>query len=429
MYFDMGPAALQQSAGVQPQNTSNRNPVLAQPIPGHNPPENDLRRRYREFLQHREGNDDMVNPIPEMMKSSWGFVKGFFVTPPGGARFIEALNKAQLSGCGIQFRKDRLRENLAISAQEHRPLLVILAPVSTSTWAPIVRLLKSREVCTFITQRFVCLGLLAYEPDIEGIQIDWDNAPPPVIHIYRRNLLEEPVLLETYSMTDILGQGEGPLRVRLNQALNTYTTALTEENRIRREVQDSLAPANPPPLFDGLYEFQDDGFPMSPPPPRVDPAVQLAREQDRLLRAQQEASYQEMIAKARHDEERKTKEEEEKKVQLELAIQKEREEEERRAIRMSLVPNEPTESDPEAVLLVLRLPEGSKLLRRFYPSNTLRELYCFLESTKEMSDIPLDGYEVVVPHPFKLLTDDEQLTLDEVFEGSKQETLHVREKA
>ncbi|KAI9355076.1 ubiquitin-related domain-containing protein [Zopfochytrium polystomum] len=152
---------------------------------------------------------------------------------------------------------------------------------------------------------------------------------------------------------------------------------------------------------------------------RVDPVIQALRtdryashEQARQIREQQDLAYQ---ASLRADQEKEAKAREERE-----RIQREKDEEERlkrqeeerieakkkrkQALRESLPP-EPAATEPELARIGIRLPSGSRIIRRFRASDKVEALYDFVESL-DLDPIPIASDIVIAKSfPRKVLSD------------------------
>lgn len=113
---------------------------------------------------------------------------------------------------------------------------------------------------------------------------------------------------------------------------------------------------------------------------------------DRSLRAQQDSEYQASLAMDRAKEESKKEEE----------AQASRKEEAREAKRRR-VPAEPEVGASGVTELVVRLPNNSRLKRRFLDSHTIGDVYDFVESTEESAT--LSEFELMTPYPKKMFAD------------------------
>ncbi|KAI8913963.1 hypothetical protein DFJ77DRAFT_55584 [Powellomyces hirtus] len=172
---------------------------------------------------------------------------------------------------------------------------------------------------------------------------------------------------------------------------------------------------------------------------RMDPelatlrAERQAREQTRLIREQQDEAYQASLRadkekqrkaseeQARKDRERRRSSQREQAL-LDLTARKKA----RIAQLVADLPPEPPASTPNTTYLSIRLPGGSRALRRFHETDTVRQLYEFVE-TRELDPIPINrDFVVVGVFPRKEFNEPEK-TLKEV-ELCPSATLHVEEK-
>eukprot|EP01017_Pseudomicrothorax_dubius_P041814 TRINITY_DN6742_c0_g3_i2.p1 TRINITY_DN6742_c0_g3~~TRINITY_DN6742_c0_g3_i2.p1 ORF type:complete len:550 (+),score=171.53 TRINITY_DN6742_c0_g3_i2:62-1651(+) len=396
--------------------------------------ETPLHHEYREFLIRKQHEDIEFNPIKDLAKGTLGLIKRVFSYPPGGERFIGALKKAKVAPNTIQFRKGKFVEVIEASWTERKPLLIFIVPEETSEWSPFLQIMNNKEISTYIAKSFVVLGLLNDRADLEGIPIDVGRLPVPSVFVFRRNIIEEPLVLDQFSIAEaITDVGLPGIKTRLQNVINDYFFVYAEEDKVRQDVNRQMqAQFRPAPLFPGGIFGGDawaNEYQPRPPPRQIDPVEQERLNQDRILRSQQESSYNEMIEKARLEEERRKQAEETKRREEEIFLQQQREKEEQRKKRESQIPQEPSESDPNAILILFRTPGGEKIIRRFNPEDKVQHIYYFLESRKETAELRQTGFEVIQTHPFKSYQDTDETSLNDAFDGSKQETLHLRERS
>ncbi|CAN8074476.1 unnamed protein product [Agarophyton chilense] len=127
-------------------------------------------------------------------------------------------------------------------------------------------------------------------------------------------------------------------------------------------------------------------------------ATNPALNRNRSLRAQQDSAFEESLALDRAREQsqlsealRKQKEEREEALRLEKM-------EERREQKRKRIPEAPAESVKEGVHEILfRLPDGKRLQRRFYETDTIGDLYDYVEV--EAEGLVEGSFEIVQPFP------------------------------
>lgn len=148
------------------------------------------------------------------------------------------------------------------------------------------------------------------------------------------------------------------------------------------------------------------------------------REVDRRLRQEQDDAYRHSLAedeekerKAREEQERAEREERER-VEREAREEQERQEREEakkraRDNRRRNLPPEPTEKN--AVLIVVKLPDGKQVRRKFLPSNPLQTILDFVDLSQPEEEIMYDyadNYVLVANFPRKVFSEPNQ-TLQE----------------
>ena len=137
-----------------------------------------------------------------------------------------------------------------------------------------------------------------------------------------------------------------------------------------------------------------------PKDPRLEEARRIRAEQDQALReAELEAQLREKAAKAEKVAQLRAAEEEKEKARLQSQM--------REQLKESLGP-EPKEST-ETCTVVLRLPSGEKIQRRFLKSDTVKvsSMQTLHDYVKTL-DVPLSRFEVVTGYPAHPLSDESQ---------------------
>jgi len=135
---------------------------------------------------------------------------------------------------------------------------------------------------------------------------------------------------------------------------------------------------------------------------------------NRNIRSEQDQAYRETLRQDQEREQRKKVEDEEKKRQDEEK-KKEEEEEERkvkeiqdekdRVARLKIdlvdqVPEEPPVDDAEAVRVMIKLPDGQRLERRFLKTHSLKHIYYFVFCHPESPD----DFDIVTNYPRRTLS-------------------------
>jgi len=135
------------------------------------------------------------------------------------------------------------------------------------------------------------------------------------------------------------------------------------------------------------------------------------RDLNRLIMQEQDLAYRESLQadqekdERAQEEERRRKEEEQRIIDEERRLREEQEsvtnrrrnELERKRTRLS---TEPREGEPNTCDLAIRLPDGSRLKRRFYLSDTLRDIYDYVDIC-EPAGLEIGSYDLVSNYPRK----------------------------
>jgi len=139
------------------------------------------------------------------------------------------------------------------------------------------------------------------------------------------------------------------------------------------------------------------------------------RDFDRRIREEQEEAYQESLLadqerermvneeRMRQDLDRARREQEERET-----MDRQRDRERRKEDLARSIAPEPPSDDRRAVRIAIRLPDGSRLQRRFSPESRVEAIYDFVDSQRVLSE-----YDLVSSHP-RQIYNDRTLTLSSV---------------
>jgi len=134
---------------------------------------------------------------------------------------------------------------------------------------------------------------------------------------------------------------------------------------------------------------------------------------NREIRSEQEAAFAETLRQdqerevKRREEEQKKQEDEDNKKRLEAEERKKEEEEHERKVRVqrmkidlvSEIPDEPAKDCTESIRVLIKLPDGQRLERRFLPTHSLKHLYYFVFCHPESPD----EFDIVTNFPRRTL--------------------------
>ncbi|CAI5482153.1 unnamed protein product [Closterium sp. Yama58-4] len=135
----------------------------------------------------------------------------------------------------------------------------------------------------------------------------------------------------------------------------------------------------------------------------------------------------EEAARRKEEEERQRRQQEEQERQDELRRQREQEEEAQRqlAAKEAALPVEPAAGEEGAITLMLRLPDGSRLSRRFLISNTLEALFDYVDVSRRVKP---NTYTIARQYPRRVFEPAEaHATLADLGITSKQEALYIQQ--
>ncbi|WZN60492.1 UBX domain-containing protein [Chloropicon roscoffensis] len=159
--------------------------------------------------------------------------------------------------------------------------------------------------------------------------------------------------------------------------------------------------------------------------PEVRAQRQIRMEQDRAFHASLRADQEKEAVKRREEEEKKRK--------LQEEVDQKRKEVERKEQMLAKIQAELSE-EPEGpaedvVNVMIRLPDGSRLSRKFLKQSPVRLLFHFVDyailTDKAALEMTPGGYKLSTQFPRKTITDSETNTLEDVGLVNKQEALFM----
>jgi len=422
--------------------------------------ESELHAQYRRFIQ-RKLRDEEERGITDMVKDG---VSSVFSRVQSILRFfIPVFIRGETSG-GEEFQgyywrshynlyrqlrwnTGTFEQNLMIAHESRRPLLVFIQ-VNRQEYREIPENLFGNQALTdFMNNKFQLLGLLDTTEEGRKMTRFIEGEKWPCLGIFKHSLVEEPILLEAIPLTN----ESTPIQVleQLRNIESNFFIILSEEDHIKRDVQRSIdaqrsrnMQINNPFFFantqtDENYRLFNDETQPAQPNNRNQSLNQSRIEEDRLLRQIQQEEYKEVERKILEQQQQKEREERTRRetIEKEETARKQKEEEERakqearelkKKNKLSSLPAEPEESDPSAILIIFRLPDGNRIERRFRNSDKAQVLYDYVDTKDIQFDASTARYDLMQPRPF-LCLDDNNKPIGEYFEGSNNEVITIRE--
>jgi len=370
---------------------------------------------------------------------------GYFGPDTVGNQFVKYLNKkyANLKNETAFLDKGTFEESLSKARQARKPLLVYVHQDNQLFGAIPNLVFADKKITEILKKSFQTMGVLVNSEKSNFISKFVPTKDIPCLAFFRTNILDEPAIVEIITLESSTNPRE--LADKIKGAEINFRNIEKEELKVKRNVDQGiqlerqLAQAINNPIIMNPFMFpmgnqQNDPFFMGFPqqnspgvqPRQMDPAMQQKLEEDRILRQIQEEDYKEVERKIKQQKQKeadvkdKKKRDEEEKVQKEQLALLEKEQK-----RQSL-PVEPAESDPNHILIIFRLPDGSRVNRRFDRNNRVQVLYDYVD-VQDVQFEHTNVYDLIQPHPFVSLSDKEK-TINDYFEGSSHENLNVREQ-
>jgi len=335
-----------------------------------------------------------------------------------------------------------------MTAHESRRPLLVFIQVDRQEYREIPENLFGNQALTdFMNNKFQLLGLIDTTEEGRKMTRFIEGEKWPCLGIFKHSLVEEPILLEAIPLTNESTPNQ--VLEQLRNIESNFYVILSEEDHIKRDVQRSIdaqrsrnMQINNPFFFantqtDENYRLFNDETQPPQPSNRNQSLNQSRLEEDRLLRQIQQEEYKEVERKILEQQQQKEREERTRRetIEKEEAAKKQKEEEERakqearefkKKNKLSSLPAEPEESDPSAILIIFRLPDGNRIERRFKNSDKAQVLYDYIDTKDIQFDASTARYDLMQPRPF-LCLDDNNKPIGEYFEGSNNEVITIRE--
>lgn len=278
------------------------------------------------------------------------------------AWFSESFHADDVSA-GVRFVQLSHRDALSVAATETKLMFLYLhAPMHHESEVFCSQVLAAPEVATFINDNFIAWGGSLRDGDAHALAAEVNPAAYPYV-----------------ALLDSVSRGGGAASVVMScegfidtdGLIGVFEEALAGQTSVLNDARARRAEAN---ANRRLREEQDAAF-----------AESLARDAARA---------REVEDQRRREEEAKEREEEARRVEAEERRRREDAERERvraiesrRVAKASSLREEPEEGAEGVSKLAIRLPDGSRAARRFHSSDTISDVYDFVDTLDELDEV------------------------------------------
>ena len=273
--------------------------------------------------------------------------------------FAEWFNESfyDIGSNGLHFLHMSNREALRFAQSETKLLFVYLhSPSHPESDLFCAQVLASREVTEYVNERFVAWGGDVRDAEVYALAEGVRPSAYPYVALLASVSGEVSLVMSCEGFIDTTG-----LITSFEEALSAQHGNLDQARARNAEAQASRR----------LREEQDAALAQSL-------AQDAARAREREAEAAQvEAERAKAEAEARAIEEERRREEEAERARVEAI-------ETRRAMKSQGLREEPEEGVEGVSKLAIRLPDGSRAERRFYSTDTISDVYDFVDTLEQL---------------------------------------------
>ena len=278
------------------------------------------------------------------------------------AWFSESFHADDAASAGVRFVQLSHRDALSVAKTETKLLFLYLhAPMHHESEVFCSQVLASPEVSTFVNDNFIAWGGSLRDGDAHALAAEVNPSAYPYV-----------------ALLDSVSHGGGASLVMSCEGfidtdglIGVFEEALAGQTSVLNDARARHAEAD---ANRRLREEQDAAF-----------AESLARDAARAREAEEQR---------RKEEEERAREEEARRVEAEELRRREDAERERvraiesrRVAKASSLREEPEEGAEGVSKLAIRLPDGSRAARRFHSSDTIADVYDFVDTLDELDEV------------------------------------------
>ncbi|CAD8043473.1 unnamed protein product [Paramecium primaurelia] len=367
-------------------------------------PDTNLIERYKKYQEEKRANDDGI--LKKSLKYGWKALTSIFQLEKNhGIEFQTYLQQQQIQTI-VNFQMGNFIDNLQKAHQESKPLLIYLH--NQQSLLSLQKMISNKNFVQIVNRHYRIVGFL------QSPQVD-DQLPvkpePPSFLIYRLDLTEQPVLIDTINLT--LDSNFEELAVQLKIQKGQFTKQFILEEQVKRQVD---TPSQYLPNYYGQQQQQKQ-FERRQQDIKQREREQLIQQQQEAYRsAEQQVSEKKRIKQELQQQEKNKLFEQQQLNEIRL-LQK--------ATILSNLPDEP--NDEEGIEILFRFPYATKS-RRFHFNEKISSIfeYAMCQEDDCFND-PNQKIDLIQNFPRLSLQDKQDQIISDIFTDSNKIQLIVEE--
>ncbi|CAD8052456.1 unnamed protein product [Paramecium sonneborni] len=366
-------------------------------------PDTNLMERYKLYQEQKRANDDGI--LKKTFKYGWNVITYLFKKGPNhGLDFQSYLQKQQIQTT-INFQMGNFTDNIRKAHEEAKPLLIYLH--NQQSLYTFQKMISSKTLAQIINKNYQIVGFLESPQVYEQLPV---KPQPPTILIYRLDLTQQAVLMDTINLTPESNFEE--LAAKLKQIKGQFNKQFILEDSIKKEVD---GPSQYLPNYNG-YQYQRQQ--------QYNQTRQQDIEREQLIQQQQEAyRIAEQLASEKKRKELEIIQNEQNKL-----VQQQQLSEQRllqKATMLSNLPNEPEGED--GIEILFRFINATRT-RRFNLDDKIQSIFDFaLSQEDDCFNDPNSNIDLIQNFPRLSLKDKKDENISDVFTDSTKIQLIVEE--
>ncbi|CAD8149022.1 unnamed protein product [Paramecium pentaurelia] len=367
-------------------------------------PDTTLIEKYKKYQEDKRANDDGI--LKKTFKFGWSAITYIFKRETNHGMAFQTFIQQQQIQTDINFQMGNFQDNLKRAHEETKPLLIYLH--NQQSLYTFENMINSKTFVQIVNKNYHIVGFL------ESPQV-YDLLPvkpqPPTLLIYRLDLTEQPILMDTIHLSPESNFQE--LAGKLKSLKGQFNKQFIMEDQVKREFN---IPQQYIPNFYGQQQQQQYSQ-------RRQQDVQQ-REREQLIKQQQEAyriAEQQAAEKKRREQEQKQQQENKLLEQQQLS-------EQRLLQKATILSNLPDEPENEEGIEILFRFENSNKTRRFNFNDKIQSIFDFaLSQEDDCFNDPNSNIDLIQSFPRLSLKDKKDEIISDVFTDSNKVQLIVEE--
>ncbi|EAS03318.4 UBX domain protein (macronuclear) [Tetrahymena thermophila SB210] len=432
--FNFGSSTRQGPIGNQlpRSNNNNANNQIQDPL-------EQIVKEYKRHLDRKGQQED--SGITGMLKKTfratmngarniWNSVMPIMIRgeTPGGEEFRLSLRKQFPDLETYNFQNGTFEENMQKADESQLPLLVYFHIEGNNASSQLIKqILSNQQIKTYVNKSFHILGLNGRSDQAKSLLQYVQSSSYPCFACFKKTLFDKTELLNLIVITTENSSTDYYLE-QIKTAKQNFYMLLSEDDKVKNALKNRQEQRR-----QQRENFINEHiFGIPPPPPQLTPdqlAAQRAQiEEDRMLRQAQEEAFKEAERQAELQLRQKQEEEQRKKAEEQRKKQAEEERKQQIEIKRANLPEEPAKSHPDAFTIAFRIPDGSRVMRRFLKNQKIQYLFDFIDCKDDLEfESEERKFDLVQTFPALSLLEHINKSINEVFPDSVQEIIIVKE--